>query len=181
MFDLVFGQFRSMPYPTKDCTDQTVIVTGSNTGIGLETARHFVRLNAARVILACRSTAKGEAAKASIEASTPSRLAVIEVWLLDMASFESVREFAKRASQLNRLDVLICNASVAPAGKTLVEGYEEMITVNVLSTFLIVFMLLPTLRATGKQFNITPRLVVVASDAAGFVSFFPLDLLPCLD
>lgn len=100
---------------------------------------------------------------------------VIEVWPLDLASFESVREFCKRADRLDRLDVVVENASVAmvsPQG-TLAEGYERTITVNVISTFLMALLLLPTLRKTASKFNIQPRLVVVSSDAHFMVSLNP--------
>src|SRR6187402_3573880 len=95
-------QFLKLPYPTKPFTNQTIIITGSNIGMGLEAARHFVRLSASKVILAVRSHSKGLAAKASIEASTK-RLDIIEVWELDLAKYASVKAFAARAQGLERL------------------------------------------------------------------------------
>src|SRR6266576_3948372 len=50
--------FLTPPYPTHDFTDKVIIVTGSNTGLGLEAARHFARLNCKKLVLAVRSTAK---------------------------------------------------------------------------------------------------------------------------
>ena len=106
------SQFFSIPpYPTKKYTGQTIIVTGSNTGLGLEASRHFVRLDAAKVILAVRNLEKGEAAKKSIEEST-GRTGVVEVWQLDLASYESVKDCAKRAQALERLDILVENAGI---------------------------------------------------------------------
>jgi hypothetical protein len=52
--------------PTADFTGQTIIITGSNIGLGLEPARHFVRLNATLVILAVRDVRKGKSAKEDI-------------------------------------------------------------------------------------------------------------------
>lgn len=147
-------------------------MTGANVGLGLEAARHFVRLNAAKVILACRSSERGEEAKADIERSTRRRGDVVEVWPVDLANFDSVRAFCRRADQLERLDAVVENASVAmvaPEG-TLAEGYERTITVNVISTFLIALMLLPTLRRTAAKFNTLPRLTIVSSDAHFMVS-----------
>ncbi|KAI8316454.1 Short chain dehydrogenase atnD [Colletotrichum sp. SAR11_59] len=46
--------FTEVPVATKKINGQTIIVTGSNTGLGLETARHFILLDAAKVILAVR-------------------------------------------------------------------------------------------------------------------------------
>ncbi|KAK3378006.1 short-chain dehydrogenase/reductase-like protein [Podospora didyma] len=165
-------QFSSLPVPKKDYNGHTVIVTGANVGLGFEAARHFVRLGAARVILACRSTEKGEAAKQDIEKTTPPAPgAVIEVWPLDLCSFESVKEFCRRAAKLDRLDVLLENAGVAMGTFTEAEGYETTITVNVISTFLIAVWLLPTLRRTAAQFNVTPHLTIVASEAHNFARF----------
>lgn len=151
-------------------------MTGANVGLGLEAARHFARLGAARVVLASRSADQGARAKADIErslsssastSSTSTSTAVIEVWPLDLASFDSVRAFCARAAALPRVDAVVENAGVAlvsPRG-TLAEGYERTITVNVISTFLMALLLLPTLRRTAARFNVQPRLVIVSSDA----------------
>ncbi|KAH8742498.1 hypothetical protein F5883DRAFT_656639 [Diaporthe sp. PMI_573] len=130
-----YNQFRRLPKPEKKFTGKTVIVTGANVGLGLEAARYFVRLDAAKVVLACRDTEKGERAKADIERST-ARSDIVEVWPLDLCSFESVKQFCRRVGQLPRLDVVVENAAVAyggPVGK-LAEGFESTITVNVLGT-----------------------------------------------
>lgn len=162
-----YNQFRRLPTPKKEFTGKTVIVTGANVGLGLEAAQHFVRLNAAKVILACRDTEKGERAKADIERSTGKRSDIVEVWSLDLSSFESIKQFCRRADQLPRLDVVVENASVAFVGPkgTLAEGYERTITVNVVSTFLMALLLLPTLRRTATTFNVQPKVTIVSSDA----------------
>lgn len=118
-----YNQFAvTPPKPTKDCTGRTVIITGANAGLGKEAARHYVRLNAEKVIIACRSAEKGEATKQDIEQST-GRNGAIEVWQLDLASYESVKQFAKRVNMLPRVDIMIENAgeclmfSTKPHGK----------------------------------------------------------------
>lgn len=105
------SQFLQHPaLPTTDCTGQTILVTGANVGLGKEAVRHFVRLNAARVILACRTPAKGAAARADIEATTQ-RPGVVDVWPLDLANYASIRAFVQRAAtDLERLDVVVENA-----------------------------------------------------------------------
>lgn len=155
--------FVKLPYPKKSFSGQTIIVTGSNTGLGLEAARHFARLGAAKVILAVRSLSKGEAAKESIEASTD-RKGVVEVWSLDLGSYESVKEFAKKAEGLGRLDALVENAGVAKTSWSVQEDNEATITTNVISTFLLGLLLLPKLRETGQKYNITPHLTVTCSE-----------------
>lgn len=68
-------------------------------------------------ILAVRTVSKGEAARDEILASSRGlQKDSIQVWRLDLSEFSSVKEFAIRAeTELDRLDVLLCNAGVAPA------------------------------------------------------------------
>ena len=166
--------------PKTDYTGKNVIVTGANSGIGLEVARHFARLNAARLILACRSTDRGEAAKADISASLPDSKTAIEVWPVDLCSFESVRAFCRRADQtLDRLDVVVANAAVFLHSFTVAPdagGYETTIATNVISTLLLSVMLLPTMQKTATRFNVRPVLSLVVSEAHYFVHFptYPL-------
>lgn len=122
-----------------------------------------MRLNAAKVILGCRSFEKGDAAKADIEKTT-NRKNVVEVWQVDLTSFESVKEFCARVRNLDRVDIVIENAGIATGKFERFEGYESTITVNVISTFLMALMLLPKLRESATKFNTTPRLTIVSSD-----------------
>jgi NAD(P)-dependent dehydrogenase (short-subunit alcohol dehydrogenase family) len=154
-----------LPVPTADFTGKTVIVTGANTGLGLEAARHFTRLGAAKVILGCRSTEKAEIAKSNIE-STTKTAGVVEVWPIDLASFESVKQFCKRAGTLERLDIVVANAAALSYGEFRTdEGYDTLVTVNVISNYLMALLLLPKLRQTAAQFNVQPNLSIVSSVA----------------
>lgn len=159
-----------MPYPEAEYRGKTVIVTGANVGLGREAARHFCRLGAARVILGCRDLDKGRAAGADIEEST-SRAGVVDVWQLDLGSFESVRAFCRRAeAELDRLDVVIENAGVAIGTYVECDGrFESTIAINVVSTFYMALLLLPVLRRSAARHNVEPRVVVVSSDAHLFV------------
>lgn len=139
-----------------------------SSGLGREAARHFVRLNASRVILACRDVGKGEAAKRDIELSTQ-RNDIVEVWPLDLSSFDSVKEFAARTRSLGRLDILLNNASVLNLDAQFSEGHERMVTVNVLSTLLLTLLLLPILRKTSNSHNVVPHVVIVSSSGAFMV------------
>lgn len=153
-----------LPYPDLPYDGKTVIVTGSNTGLGLEAARHFTRLRAERVILAVRNLEKGEAAKKLIEGST-GRLGVVECWKLDMNSFAGMEEFIKKAQTLPRLDVLILNAGLsAGTWRLSPDGWEETLQVNVLSTALLALRLLPKMVSSAKKNpGWTPHLVIVSS------------------
>ena len=121
---LMYSQFFiHVPIPTSSFASQTAIVTGSNTGLGREAALHIARLGASKVILGVRTQAKGEAAKAYIEKET-GRTGVVEVWALDMASYASVKAFARRAEGLDRLDVVLENAGVLTNTFSRAEGNE---------------------------------------------------------
>jgi NAD(P)-dependent dehydrogenase (short-subunit alcohol dehydrogenase family) len=91
---------------------QTILITGSNTGIGLEAARQCVKLDANILILAVRSISKGEAAKADILQTNTASKTQVEVWNLDQESVKSVTTFGKRVQGLPRLDVVILNAAI---------------------------------------------------------------------
>jgi NAD(P)-dependent dehydrogenase (short-subunit alcohol dehydrogenase family) len=158
----VKSQFTKLPYPTKKFTGQTIIVTGSNIGMGLEAARHFVRLNAAKVILAVRTPSKGEAAKLSIEGAEK-RVGVVEVWQLDLESYASVKAFAAKAQALERLDVAVLNAGIYVFEFAMAEDNERTITVNVISTFLLSLLLLPKLRETAVKENKDTVLTITGS------------------
>ncbi|KAI1404839.1 putative short-chain dehydrogenase/reductase family protein [Hypoxylon fuscum] len=164
--------FVTPPYPTKSFEGQTVLVTGSNVGLGFEAARHFARLKASKVILAVRNVKAGEAAKNAIETSTK-RPGCCEVWHLDLASFASVKAFGERAATLPRLDVVVENAAVAnPETFATAEGHERHITVNVISTTLLALLLLPKLQATSKSFpGSSPRLTCVTSELHAYTTF----------
>jgi retinol dehydrogenase 12 len=163
--------FVTPVYPTHDFTGQTVIVTGSNVGLGLEAARHLARLNCARLILAVRTVSKGETAKESILSSTKRTSDCIEVWPLDLSSSASVKAFAKRAEGLERVDVLLENAGLSVAGWEVMEGNEASVQVNVINTFLLALLMLPMLRETAKKFSTTPHLEIVSSEAHFMTSF----------
>ncbi|KAL2038248.1 hypothetical protein N7G274_008897 [Stereocaulon virgatum] len=162
--------FLTLPYPTSDFSGKTIIVTGSNVGLGLEAARHFTRLNAEKVILGVRNLDKGEAAKKSIEETT-SKLGVVEVWQLDLATYESTKQFAKRVEGLKRLDAVVENAGIATTRYRVAEDNESTITTNVVSTYLLALMVLPKLRETATKFNTVPHLTIVSSGAHSFTSF----------
>jgi NAD(P)-dependent dehydrogenase (short-subunit alcohol dehydrogenase family) len=138
----------AMPKTTNEIPDQrgrTALITGANSGIGLEAARTLAGAGA-RVIMACRNPSKGEAAAASIRAEIPT--AAIDVSALDLASLESVRGFAERY-QDDHLDLLINNAGVmaAPYTKT-VDGFELQLATNHLGHFAVTGLLLDRLLKT---------------------------------
>ena len=142
---------------------QTVIVTGSNVGLGFEAARHIYRLNAAKLILAVRTVKKGEAAKESIVKSVRHRTdgaTAIEVWPLDLSSTPSTLAFAERVQSLDRVDVVVENAGINAIQFEQAEGFEQTIQVNVLNTLLLAPMCVAQNSTNKKGFSrqhCTPR------------------------
>ena len=145
-------------------------MTGSNCGLGFEAVRHFVRLNATKVVMAVRSTAKGEDAKADIESST-GKTGVIDVHELDLASYASVKRFAENMNELSRIDAIVQNAAMLPPEYKLFEDNESTITVNVVSTICLAILLLPTLRRSADRYGTLLRMAVVSSGSHVFIQF----------
>ncbi|RKK83960.1 hypothetical protein BFJ69_g2262 [Fusarium oxysporum] len=145
--------FINLPYPeTKDdLSDKIMIVTGSNTGLGFEASQHLLRLGVGKLIMAVRSVDKGEKARKELLQLTKRSPESIEVWHLDMASYESVKSFSARAiAKLPTIDVVLANAGLATSDKfSMAEDNERTITVNVISTFLLLFLLLPKLQKSS--------------------------------
>jgi NAD(P)-dependent dehydrogenase (short-subunit alcohol dehydrogenase family) len=138
--------------------NRTFVVTGANSGIGLVAARALGGAGA-RVVLAVRNTAKGEAAAAAIDGET-------EVRELDLADLASVHSFADAWE--GDLDVLVNNAGVmaVPEQRTK-DGFEMQLGTNHLGHFALTNLLLPHVR---------DRVVVVASGAHRFGSIHLDDL-----
>ncbi|CRG88164.1 hypothetical protein PISL3812_05191 [Talaromyces islandicus] len=164
------SQFKTLPYPSQSFQGLVVVVTGANTGLGLEASRHFVRLGAAKVILAVRDVEKGKVAQDSISSSTKINDRT-EVWSLNLASYESVKEFAKRAARIDRLDILVANGGICTETFELAEGMEKSFLVNVVSTFLLIFLLLPKLRETAAEFQTRPHVTIVSSEGHETATF----------
>lgn len=155
--------FVTPPIPTYDFGGQTIIITGGNRGIGFEAARHLLKLNAKRVILAVRSVQRGQDAAEKLEMST-GRSGSVQVEELNMASHESVKAFATRMEKIDRLDAVLLNAGMYIHEFYLADGYESHLTVNVINTVFLAFLLLPTLRSSANKHMSQSRISFVSSD-----------------
>ncbi|KAM3183850.1 hypothetical protein ACTXT7_009555 [Hymenolepis weldensis] len=168
-----------------------VVITGANSGIGLETTIDLVR-RGATVIMACRDITLGNAAKRKIlkeygedrinhngphfqnsalnakphyTSVKPGQLIVEQI---DLSSLESVRQFAEGVkSRHQKIDYLINNAGIymQPFGRTR-EGFEINVGVNYLGPFLLTLLLLPLIKEAGAQSG--ARIVNVSSLAHRF-------------
>jgi len=125
-------------------------VTGSNTGIGLQTAKELCAQGFA-VVMACRSEEKARQAMATIMSVHSN--ANITFLPLDTSSLASAKAFADEFSkQYSRLDALILNAGtgyVKKEQRTTDDGNEAFLQINYLSHWLLTQALLPTLKATA--------------------------------
>ncbi len=145
-----------------DARGKVAIVTGANSGIGLETARSLARAGA-HTILACRTPEKAQAALADIRATDPE--VQVEFMPLDLASLASVEGFAEAfLARFDRLDVLVNNAGVMMTPRRNTEdGHELQFGTNHLGHFALTARLLPRLLATPGA-----RVVAVSSLAHWF-------------
>jgi NAD(P)-dependent dehydrogenase (short-subunit alcohol dehydrogenase family) len=135
-------------------TKRIAVVTGANGGIGYATAATLVR-RGIHVVLACRSEARGEAAREAIVAQTGSQ--TVEALPLDLASLDSVHRFAAAfASRYSRLDLLVNNAGIfSPQRALTADGFELHLGVMYLGHFLLTHLLLDRLRAAGAARVVT--------------------------
>ena len=153
---------------------QRALVTGANSGLGLEAAKVLARSGAA-VALACRSPSRCAAAAEAVRAAAAPG-APVTTWQLDTASLASVRAFAAAflAAEGGALDMLLLNAGIASAGvwtpgaATLplsIDGIEAVLATNHVGHALLYELLLPALRSAR-----TAR-VVLTSSASSFDTY----------
>lgn len=181
------NQFRAKaqwPAPDISLLGQTAIITGGNTGLGYEAALQLLDLKLSHLVLGARSLERGEKAAVKFRKLYKAK---VEVWQLDMSSYDSIQAFAKRAdSELSRIDVVLLNAGVIRMKYTPIKstGHEEIVQVNYLSTMLLAILLLPTIKAKGPPDGRPARLTIVSA-ALTLAAKFPnkgfTPLLPSFD
>lgn len=153
-------------WTTADITPQNgklALITGANSGIGFHTALQLARAGCG-VILACRDTAKAEAARARVLAAIAG--AEAEVLELDLASLSSIHAAADAFLASDRkLDLLINNAGVMalPQRRLTCDGFEMQLGTNHLGHFALTGLLLPALLHPSPRGE--HRIVTVSSIA----------------
>ena len=164
-----FGRDQALELPlvlTKERAQGAVyIVTGSNTGLGYEAAKHLVQLSCAKVILAVRNQTKGDETLARLEAETGVK-GIAEAWPLEMGVYDSIKAFADRVKGLERLDGIVENAAVALANWSVSDGLETTLIVNVTGTMLLAGLVMPKLKESAKKFGILPHISIIGSGVA---------------
>jgi NAD(P)-dependent dehydrogenase (short-subunit alcohol dehydrogenase family) len=150
-------------YAVPDQAAKHIVVTGANSGTGKEAARRLAQAGA-HVVLAVRTMAKGEQARAEILAAQPG--AQLDVRRIDLADLASVQEFADGLiADGVPVDVLVNNAGVMapPARHVTADGFELQFGSNFLGPFALTMRLLPLILAAPA-----PRVITMSSGVASY-------------
>lgn len=140
---------------------KTIVITGANSGIGFETAKHLA-LQGNRIIAASRQ--KEETLKQSADldklAKATHSSASVEFMHLDLNDLDSVRQFADvLKSKYEIIDTLICNAGIMNSPyKLTIDGYEQQFQTNFLSHFYLTHLLMDRILLSSD-----PRIIHVGS------------------
>jgi len=131
---------------TTSLAGQVAVITGANTGIGLETAMDFIRRGVSTLIIGCRDMKKAELAvqKMRTVANSTQR---IELFHLDLANLETVDQFAQSIkSKVDKVHLLVNNAGLFGGnGGPTKDGFELHFGVNYLGHFKLTVLLEPEL------------------------------------
>lgn len=145
------------------------LVTGANTGLGLELSK-ILYAKHAKVYIAARNREKALDAIEDIKASAPKSQGALEFLKLDLADLSTIKASAQEfLSKEDRLHVLFNNAGLMnpPAGSKSAQGHELQLGVNNIGTQMLTTLLTPTLANTAEaEPSGTVRVVWVASSAA---------------
>ncbi|KAK6501851.1 hypothetical protein TWF481_009671 [Arthrobotrys musiformis] len=137
--------------------NQSILITGSNTGIGLEFARVFLRRKAKAVYLVVRSLERGNNAASQLQQdpiiSKENPTAEIKVYQCDQSSFESVLSFTRKfKEEVKSLNSLVLNAGVNNMSfLPTVDGWESNFQINYFGAALVALELLPLLKEGQKS------------------------------
>ena len=157
---------------SKNITGKIYIVTGANSGVGLETTRQLIK-QGGHVVMACRR----------MEAAQKEAISFIDlkgshdIIRCDLADLESVREFSKTfLKKYHRLDGLMCNAGMVVMENDIQytnDGFEKTFGVNFLGHFLLTELLLDVLIKTeGSRYGILSSVVHAGSPKSRYRGSF---------
>jgi NAD(P)-dependent dehydrogenase (short-subunit alcohol dehydrogenase family) len=144
------------------------LVTGSNSGLGFAIAKEMAK-RGGHVIMACRSGIPEAGDKLmSLTGSD-----AVDMVPLDLTKLDSIFHFCRDLAERNSMiDIMVCNAGVAPPGSTMTEsGQDEIFMVNYLSKFIVLNRLLRngTIRndafAKNSKPDQIPRIIFISSDS----------------
>lgn len=145
-----------------DLNNKTYIITGTSSGIGTVLAYELAK-RGAQVIAGNRNIGKAQRAIDEIKGYDED-FEDFYIWPLDVASFTSVREFAKKINEdtkISQIDGLLLNAGIMalPERKESVDGFELQMATNVLGHHLLTSLLIPKIR-------VAPKAVIVSTSSS---------------
>jgi NAD(P)-dependent dehydrogenase (short-subunit alcohol dehydrogenase family) len=148
-----------------DLSGRRIVITGTSSGLGLESTRALASKGAAITMLA-RSVDKNEAAAETVRGLVPG--ADLETRTIDLTSLDSVRACAEGILEAHdKIDVLINNAGVMVCPySTNADGFENQLMSNHLGHFLLSVLLTPALIRGAPA-----RVVELSSGAHGMSDF----------
>ena len=144
-----FNGSTNKHYPSQ--AGKTILITGSNTGLGYVAAEELAKLGPAKIILACRDEGRGQAAVKQIKAATNTNC--VEFMQLDLNDLDSVKTFATAFNAKHQqLDTLMNNAGIMmlPERETTKQGFEKQFGVNHMGHFLLTKLLLDKIKASKE-------------------------------
>ena len=152
------------PADIRSQAGKSALITGANSGVGLETAR-VLASHGARVILAGRSQDKLDDAVATIRAQVPN--AILDTLELDLSDLASIKTAAESVASHETIDLLINNAGIMnlPERRTTKDGFEMTFGTNHLGHFAFTAQVMPALRRSAEA-----RIVTVSAIAATWPS-----------
>lgn len=156
-----------------DLSGRVVLVTGANGGLGKEAARQLARLRA-EVWMLCRSTARGEAARAELAADTGGDLRLAQVDLSDLASVDAALDRLPP-----RVDVLVHNAGVLLDQRSLTpQGLETTLATHLVGPLRLTAALLPRMQRAADA---DPARLVWVSSGGMYTRRLSVDALSRLN
>lgn len=157
-----FNPSTSIP----DLTDNVIIITGANAGLGLESAIQIAQHKPSRLYLTARSRAKYENALSKIKEHVPAADTFTRFVEMDLSSLKSVKVAGEHVlDEVDRVDVLMNNAGIMGSPASLTEdGYEVHFGTNHMGHALFTSILMPVLLKTAERYG-NARIVNVSSGA----------------
>jgi NAD(P)-dependent dehydrogenase (short-subunit alcohol dehydrogenase family) len=154
MITLACGRlYPTLKPPPADLTGKVAVITGANSGIGLQIALEMAR-QGATVYLACRNPSKAVEAASQVTTRVPASIDRVKTLSLDTSSLSSVREFVETWKYFNtEIDLLFHNAGISgpPNGQTFTtEGFPTIYATNFLGSFLLTYLLEPYLSEDAR-------------------------------
>jgi light-dependent protochlorophyllide reductase len=152
--DVIWADNKTL---SKDLTGKVYIITGANSGVGLETSRQLIK-QGGHVIMACRRPDAAE----EVAKSFTGLKGTFDIIKCDLADLQSVRDFVSEfKKKYDRLDGLACNAGLVTTGREpqyTKDGFEMSIGISYFGHFLLTELLLDILKKSAPS-----RMLIVSS------------------